>query len=91
MDDITIARAVHVLAALLWSGDVVFVTLVVMPSIDGSNPPEERLSVLHRLKERFTLQMRSGSRSLEAAASGLSVAPRCGSGSLISTVGGCMP
>lgn len=39
MDGITIARAIHVLAVLLWIGGVAFVTLVLMPSIRrGSRP-----------------------------------------------------
>ncbi|WP_176593524.1 hypothetical protein [Sphingobium sp. EM0848] len=58
MDDITIARTIHVIAILLWIGGVAFVTLVVMPSIHGSNPPEERLSAFHRLEGRFAMQAR---------------------------------
>lgn len=58
MDDITIARAIHVLAVLLWIGGVAFVTLVVMPSIRASHPPAERLAAFHRLEGRFALQAR---------------------------------
>lgn len=58
MDDITIARAVHVLAVLLWIGGVAFVTLVVMPSIRGGYPPEERLAAFHRIEGRFAPQAR---------------------------------
>lgn len=58
MDDITIARAIHVLAVLLWIGGVALVTLVVMPSIRGSTVPEKRLDAFHRLEERFAGQAR---------------------------------
>ncbi|WP_150295506.1 hypothetical protein [Sphingobium estronivorans] len=58
MDDITMARAIHVLAVLLWIGGVAFVTLVVMPSIRNSNRPEERLRAFHRLEGRFAVQAR---------------------------------
>jgi uncharacterized membrane protein len=33
MDDITLARAVHVLAVVHWMGGVAFVTLVILPAI----------------------------------------------------------
>ena len=36
MDDIILARAIHVLAVLVWIGGVAFVTLVVMPSVRAS-------------------------------------------------------
>lgn len=58
MDDITIARAIHVLAVLLWIGGVAFVTLVVMPSIRGSTLPKAWLDAFHRLEERFAWQAR---------------------------------
>ncbi len=58
MDDITIARAIHVLSVLLWIGGVAFVTLVVMPSVRGTHPPEERLAAFHRIEGRFAPQAR---------------------------------
>lgn len=56
MDDITIARAIHVLAVLLWIGSVAFVTLVVMPSIRAAHPPTDRLAAFHKLEGRFAAQ-----------------------------------
>lgn len=70
MDDVALARTTHVIAILLWIGDVSFVTLVAMPSIHGSNPPEERLSACHRLEERFAMQTRIWICLREAAVSG---------------------
>ena len=58
MDDIIIARAVHVLSILFWIGGVAFVTLVVMPSVRGSNAPEDRLAAFHRIEGRFAPQAR---------------------------------
>ena len=56
MDDFIIARALHVLAVLMWIGGVAFVTLVLMPSIRLSTPPRERLQVFHRIEGRFAPQ-----------------------------------
>ena len=53
MDDIILARAIHVLAVLVWIGGVAFVTLVVMPSVRAANPPAERLAAVHRLASRI--------------------------------------
>ena len=58
MDDITIARAVHVLSVLLWIGGVAFVTLVVMPSIAHAHPSDWRLGTFHQLEGRFAPQAR---------------------------------
>ena len=58
MDDITVARALHVLSILFWIGGVAFVTLVVMPSIRREYPPLERLKAFHRLEGYFAPQAR---------------------------------
>ncbi|KQX24182.1 MULTISPECIES: hypothetical protein [unclassified Sphingomonas] len=58
MDDIILARTIHVLAVLVWIGGVAFVTLVVMPSVRAANPPAERLAAFHRLEGRFAAQAR---------------------------------
>jgi uncharacterized membrane protein len=56
MDDFTIARALHVLAVVMWIGGVAFVTTIVMPFIRQSSPPAERLESFHRLEGRFAPQ-----------------------------------
>lgn len=58
MDDIIIARAIHVLSVLLWIGGVAFVTLVVLPSNRGSTAPDDRLAAFHRIEGRFAPQAR---------------------------------
>ncbi|EZP74473.1 Membrane protein [Sphingomonas paucimobilis] len=69
MDGITIARAIHVLAVVLWIGGVAFVTLVLMPSIRRGSPPDQWLATFHRFEERFAGQARLW--VLIAGASGL--------------------
>ncbi|GGN58828.1 hypothetical protein GCM10011349_38730 [Novosphingobium indicum] len=58
MDDIIIARAIHILSVLFWIGGVAFVTLVVMPSIRGSTAPDDRLAAFHRIEGCFAPQAR---------------------------------
>lgn len=58
MDDITIARALHVLAVLMWIGGVAFVTTVVMPSVRRGHAPDEHLAAFHRIEARFAPQAR---------------------------------
>ncbi|MEW9855043.1 hypothetical protein [Novosphingobium sp. M1R2S20] len=56
MDDFTIARALHVLAIVMWIGGLAFVTTVVMPFIRHSSEPRERLAAFHRVEGRFAPQ-----------------------------------
>ena len=58
MNDFILARAVHVLAVLLWIGGVAFVTLVLLPAVRRSAPPELRLEEFHRFEARFAPQAR---------------------------------
>jgi uncharacterized membrane protein len=56
MDDLVVARAVHVLSVLMWIGGVAFVTTVLLPAIKRSAPPERRLEQFHRFEGRFAPQ-----------------------------------
>ena len=58
MDDFILARALHVLAVLLWIGGVAFVTLVLFPAVSRTVPPEHRLAEFHRFEARFASQAR---------------------------------
>ncbi|MDQ7774731.1 MAG: hypothetical protein Q4615_01890 [Paracoccus aminovorans] len=58
MDDLTLARIVHVVAVLMWIGGVAFVTLVLIPAIRATEPPERRLAAFHRVEGRFAVQAR---------------------------------
>jgi uncharacterized membrane protein len=69
MDDFTLARAVHVLAVLLWIGGVAFVTTVLLPAVRRSAAPERRLAEFHRFEARFAPQ--AGLSVLAAGLSGL--------------------
>ena len=46
LDDISIARALHVLAVVHWIGGVAMVTLVILPSLVRSIPAHDRLRLL---------------------------------------------
>lgn len=58
MDDLTLARVLHVVAIVPWIGGVAFVTTVLMPAIRRSNPPETRLAAFHRFESGFAWQAR---------------------------------
>jgi uncharacterized membrane protein len=58
MDDLAIARALHVLAVLLWIGGVAFVTTVLLPAIGRTTKPEERLDVFESFERKFAWQAR---------------------------------
>jgi uncharacterized membrane protein len=58
MDDFTMARALHVLAVLMWIGGVGFVTCVVMPSIRGNDARADWLAAFGRIERRFAPQAR---------------------------------
>jgi uncharacterized membrane protein len=58
MDELVIARIVHVVAVLFWIGGVGFVTWVVFPAISASELPENRLAKFNRIEGRFAAQAR---------------------------------
>lgn len=58
MDDITAARAVHVLSVLHWIGGVAFVTLVLLPSLRRNMPATEQLRIFELFEGRFAKQAR---------------------------------
>jgi uncharacterized membrane protein len=56
--DIAWARALHVVAVVLWIGGVGMVTTVLLPALRRSYPPAERFAVFHVLEARFARQAR---------------------------------
>lgn len=58
IDDLAVARVVHVAAVVLWIGGVAFVTTALMPAIRRRHPPAERLATFHAFEERFAAQAR---------------------------------
>ena len=74
MDDTTIARAIHVLAILLWIGGVAMVTTVLLPSIRCFKQRAERAAFFEMVERRFARQARLT--TLIAGASGFYMVQR---------------
>jgi uncharacterized membrane protein len=68
VDDLAIARALHVLAVVHWIGGVSMVTLVLLPGLIRNVPPAERLASFELMEGRFAGQARIS--TLLAGASG---------------------
>lgn len=66
MDDIAVARAIHVFAVVVWIGGVAMVTTVILPIVRRGE--KERLALLDAVEGRFIWQARIA--SLLVAASG---------------------
>jgi uncharacterized membrane protein len=58
MDDVTIARSLHVLAVVLWIGGVGFVTTVLLPAVHRSTAPRDRVPLFEQAERRFAWQAR---------------------------------
>ena len=58
IDDLNIARVVHVASVVGWIGGVWFVTFVVMPALRRSEPPPGRLAAFHKIEQGFAWQAR---------------------------------
>ena len=57
MDDVVIARALHVLAIVHWIGGVALVTLVVLPAVRAA-APSRRMELFETFERRFSAQAR---------------------------------
>src|SRR4051794_7311872 len=58
MDDITLARALHVLAVIHWIGGLAFVTLIVLPLAGSRSAANEGLDLFAAVEQRFAAQVR---------------------------------
>lgn len=58
MDDLAIARALHVLAVVVWIGGVAMVTTVILPAVRRMAKPEERIAFFESVERRFAFQAR---------------------------------
>ena len=56
--DLAVARAIHVLAIVLWIGGVGFVTTVLFPAVRRTRPPEDRLAAFAGFEAAFAWQAR---------------------------------
>ncbi len=69
MDDVTIARIIHILAIVFWIGGVAMVTTVLLPAVRRFKSPAERLQFFDMVERRFANQSRIS--TLLAGVSGL--------------------
>jgi len=58
MDDIAIARALHVLAVVIWIGGVSMATTVMLPAVRRGDLGENRLHAFDAIERRFVWQAR---------------------------------
>ena len=58
MLELTITRALHVLAIVHWIGGVSLVTLVILPAVRRFAVPERRLETFEAIEGRFAFQAR---------------------------------
>ena len=58
MYDVTVARALHVLAVVHWIGGVAMVTLVILPAVMRHAELERRLAWFEAIEGRFGAQAR---------------------------------
>ena len=58
MDDVTIARALHVVSVVLWIGGVGFVTTVLLPAVRRCKAANERVEFFDQIEQRFAWQAR---------------------------------
>ena len=58
MDELTIARIVHLFGVVLWIGGVSFVTTVFLPAARGVKPASLRMTLFHAIERRFAIQAR---------------------------------
>lgn len=58
MDDVTIARALHVFFVVFWIGGVAFVTTVLLPGVRRVKAPHERMQLFEQIERRFAWQAR---------------------------------
>jgi uncharacterized membrane protein len=58
MDDVALARVIHVIAVIVWIGGVAMVTTVLLPAVRGFKAPGERVAFFAAVERRFAGQAR---------------------------------
>lgn len=58
MNDLALARVLHVLAVVLWIGGVAMVTTVIIPSVRRFKDPKDQVDFFENLEGRFAWQAR---------------------------------
>ena len=58
MNDLALARVLHLLGVLLWIGGVAMVTTVILPAVRRFKSPREQVEFFERIEHRFAWQAR---------------------------------
>ncbi len=58
MDDLVVARVIHVLSIVHWIGGVAMVTFVLLPAVRFQAQPASRVAQFEAIERRFALQAR---------------------------------
>lgn len=53
MNDLTLARALHILSVVIWMGGVTFVTIVLIPILRRSSFQSDQLTIFNTIENRF--------------------------------------
>ncbi len=56
MEYFTLARAIHVLAVVLWIGGVAMVTTVIIPAVKRMKSKEKQIETFEKIEGRFSIQ-----------------------------------
>jgi uncharacterized membrane protein len=59
LNDVVIARALHVLAVVIWIGGVTMATTVVLPAVRRGDLGADRIAAFHAIEHRFVWQARA--------------------------------
>jgi uncharacterized membrane protein len=76
MNDVIIARALHVLAVVIWIGGVSMATTVILPAVRRGDLGADRLRAFQAIEDRFIWQARAA--LLVVGLSGLHMTARLG-------------
>lgn len=56
MEELTLARIIHVVAVVLWIGGVAMVTTVIFPAVKRMSSKEDQIRTFEQIEGRFALQ-----------------------------------
>ena len=59
MHDVAVARALHVLAVVIWVGGITMVTTIVLPAVRRGDLGADRLAAFQAIERRFVWQVRT--------------------------------
>jgi uncharacterized membrane protein len=59
MDDVIVARALHVLAVVIWIGGVAMATTVALPAVRNGDLGSDKFQVFQAIEHRFAWQART--------------------------------